>query len=507
MLFPRVTNMHLASLLGAWIVALACGGCAFLTGDSAKDAGREIGATDSGQPILPAELDELTRAFADRYVGLLYSTCDALKKDNPDPVQRREAQNLLVDCATNVYDIASNADAFTRMLDLIVVTTLVSQIWIDDDRSAEVFPGRDDVLVRALHHGREEAWVLGAKVLRPEQLATMDYMLWDWRKHNPDMVRGSFVRFSDFAIGRGKSANAELVAALGLLGNVEAFATGGFLSAFLGGDPAKLGQAGESVDEVRLLTERMFYMFKRTPTLLRWQADAVQEGMLATPEVDRALADLNRLTDQIEQLPKNVAVEREAIVAALDDREDMLGGALADVRGALTDANVAVTSLDQASKSLNEMLESASALVARFDRPAGKSTDRSTRPFDIREYTETLEQLVVAAGRLNSLIESSDELLGSPEWDRRVQQVNESADQRMRVAAEQIERVVHDAFWRASVLIGILFAIFILCLAAVFLIIRRLRFVSKLGGGSRRENGHETIPTDGSAAGGKAGAE
>src|ERR671918_659014 len=79
-----------------------------------------------------AELDELTRAFADRYVGLLSSTCDALKKDNADPVQRREAQELMLTCASNVYDIASNADAFTRTLDLVVVTTLVSGIWIDD---------------------------------------------------------------------------------------------------------------------------------------------------------------------------------------------------------------------------------------------------------------------------------------------------------------------------------------------------------------------------------------
>jgi hypothetical protein len=68
----------------------------------------------AGQPVTPAELDELTRAFADRYVGLLSSTCDAIKKDNPDAVQRREAQELMLNCAANAYDIASNADAYTR---------------------------------------------------------------------------------------------------------------------------------------------------------------------------------------------------------------------------------------------------------------------------------------------------------------------------------------------------------------------------------------------------------
>ena len=242
----------------------------------------------------------MTRAFADRYVGLLSSACDALKKDNPDLVQRREAQELLVNGATNVYDIASNADAFTRVLDLIVVTTLVSQVWIDDDRATEVFGDRAEVLVRALHHGRVEAWALAAQVLRPDQLDLLDYLLWDWRRHNPDMARVYFVRFSNFAIGRGRSADAEVLAAGGLFGNV--------------------GQAGQAIEEARLLTERMFYLLKREPTLLRWQAEALQDAALATPEVGKALADVHRLTDQVEQLPKNVAAERQALLAALDER-------------------------------------------------------------------------------------------------------------------------------------------------------------------------------------------
>jgi hypothetical protein len=48
----------------------------------------------------------------------------------------------------------------------------------------------------------------------------------------------------------------------------------------------------------------------------------------------------------------------------------------------------------------------------------------------------------------------------------------------MKMAAEQSQRVVHDAFWRIYVAIGILFAMFILGLVAVFLAIRRLRNVA-----------------------------
>jgi hypothetical protein len=247
-----LAGRFLPALLGMCIALPGCSMVSSTDTDPAMDGPRQVGTTDKTRqiettngnpPIRSEELDQLTRAFADRYVGLLYSTCNALKKDNPDPVQRREAQVLMVDCATNIYDIASNADAFTRMLDLVVVTTLVSQVWIDDDKVAEVFPGREELLIRALHHGRVEAWALASQVLRPDQIDLLDYLLWDWRRHNPGMDRASFVRFSNFAIGRGKSANSEVLAAGGFFANV--------------------GQTGQSIDEARLLTERMFYMLKR----------------------------------------------------------------------------------------------------------------------------------------------------------------------------------------------------------------------------------------------------
>jgi hypothetical protein len=440
-----------APLLGVCIALLISGGCASLASNPAKDGPRQVGATDGNQPIGLAELDELTRAFADRYVGLLASACDDLKKDNPDPVQRREAQELMLNCATNVYDIASNADALTRMLDLVVVTTLVSQVWIDDDRAWEVFGDCEDPLVRALHHGRVEVWALAAQVLRPEQLDLMDYILWDWRRHNPDMVRVSFVRFSNFAIGRGKSANAEVLAAGGLYANV--------------------GRAGQAVAEARLLTERMFYMLKRMPTLLRWQVEAIKDDTLATPEVGNGLTDFHQLTEQVEQLPKNVAAERQAILAAL------------------TEANGVVTSLGRTSDSLNEMLKTADGLIARYD-----SVDRkSSRPFDIREYTEAIKELAVAVGKMNDMLKSSNELLGSSEWDLRIQQVSQSADERIKMAAEQSQRVVNDAFWRAYAALGFLFVMFILCLATAFVLIRRLIMrVASNTAGLRSEGVHTT---------------
>ena len=457
-------NKWLSAMVGAWIAALVCGGCAMRTGGGAKETPRQVGPAQAGlteggpasggPTIRSAELDELTRAFADRYVGLLSSACDALKKDNTDPVQRREAQDMLVNSATNVYDIASNADAFTRVLDLIVVTTLVSQVWIDDDRATEVFGDRAEVLVRALHHGRKDAWALGAQVLRPDQIDLLDYLLWDWRRQNPDMVRVYFVRFSNFAIGRGKSADAEVLAAGGLFGNV--------------------GQAGQAIEEARLLTERMFYQLKRAPTLVRWQAEALQDTALATPDVGKALADVHRLTDEIEQLPKNVAAERQALLAALDERMDRADATIANVKATLSDAKQIVTSMGPVSDSLKETFTMADTLFDRYDSWDRWRTAAGRSPFDIGEYTVAMKELAATAEKVNEVLRSSNELLGSSEWDRRVQQVNESADERVRKAVAQSQQVVNSFFWRAYAALGILFVMLIICLATAFVMMWRL---------------------------------
>ena len=446
------SSRALVFLLGAISLLQACGGCAALRQRFAHDPG-PFG--QKGSSIGPAELDELTRAFADRYVGLLSSTCDALKRDNPDAVQRLEAQELTLNCATNVYDIASNADAFTRTLDLLVVTTLVSGVWVDDGRAEVVFGDRSPVLVRALEHGRTEARALAAQVLRPKQLAVLDALMSDWRRDNPDMVRMGSVRFSNFAIGRGKSSTAEVLAARGWFANV--------------------GTAGRSVDEARLLTERMFYMLKRQPTLLRWEVEAAKDELFATPEVGTYLADVGRLTDLAGRLPAHVAAEREAVLAGFDERIGAVDATVAGVRSALREAQVVAASVDAAGGSLDGMLNSADDLLRRYESMSTNPAAPQARAFDVREYTEGVKELAAALQSMNEVLKSSDALLASGEWGRRVEDFNQSADARMKVAAEQGQVVVSAGFRQLWLTVAAVFVLLILYRLAAHALSRRTR--------------------------------
>jgi len=430
------------TVLGVCLGVLLLGGCSMLSSSETEQPPRRFDIAGSGERVTSAELDELTRGFADRYVGLLYSVCDALKEDNPDPAQRSAAQTLLVDNATNVYDIASNADAFTRVLDLVVVTTLVSQEWDDDGRAVAVFGERGQALADALSQASAESRALAARVLTVDELFVLDDLIRDWREENPLVVRASFVRFSNFAIGRGRSDAAQLLAAGGLFSQVM--------------------EAGQAVDEARLLSERMFYQLKRESTLLRWQALAVRDDWVATPELNTALADVHRVSDQIEQLPANIAAERQAIFTGIDERLQRADATIVNVRAALEEVNTFVESLKPVGESFNELLTTANTLFTRYDAWDRWSDGTDRRTFDIREYEQTANEVTLAAERLNALLTTSEDLLGSSELEDQLQQTSDSVDGRIMTVSDQSQVLMNGFFWRACALLGVFFALLIL---------------------------------------------
>jgi hypothetical protein len=448
---PLLTTI---TLLGMCLALLISGGCATLQRSATEKPARRLDGAETGEKVTRAELDELTRAFADRYVGLLYSVCDALKEDNADPEQRRAAQMLLVDNATNVYDIASNADAFTRVLDLVVVTTLVSQEWDVDGRAVAVFGERGQALADVLSQARAETWGLAARVLSAEQLNILDSLLQNWREENPKVVRASFIRFSNFAIGRGRSAAAQVLEASGLF--------------------EEIGEVGQSVDEVRLLGERMFYWLKRESTMLQWKVVAMKDDLVATSELNTAFADVHSVTDQIERLPANIAAERQAILTGLDDRLQCADAAITNVRGAVDEANTFVASLKPVAEVLNEMLTTADTLYGRFAASAQSKTGNEGHAFDIREYGQTAKDVTRAVEEMNELLTRAEHLLGPSDLKHGMQEVNDSVDGRIMTVADQSQVVMNAFFWRACALLGVLFTMLILYRVISLLLMRNI---------------------------------
>ncbi|HET9868018.1 MAG TPA: hypothetical protein VFQ06_12045, partial [Nitrospira sp.] len=252
--------------------------------------------------------------------------------------------------------------------------------------------------------------------------------------------------------GRGRSAAAQILEARGLF--------------------AEIAEARQAVDEARLLGERMFYLLKRESTLLRWQAVAMKDDWVATPELDTALADVHRVTDQIERLPANIAAERQAILTGLDDRLQRADATITNVRATLDEANTFVASLKPAGESLNEMLTTADTLFARYAALDRSKTGNEGHPFDIREYEQTAKEVTLAAERMNELLTATEHLLGSPDLRHGMQEVNDSVDGRIMTVADQSQVVMNAFFWRVCALLGVLFAMLILYRVISLLLMR-----------------------------------
>lgn len=242
-----------------------------------------------------SEIDQLTNAFADRYVTTIGSACTRIAASKAAPVARKAAADFKLVSATAMYDIATEADPFSQLLDAVVVVTLQSMVWIDEGRADLVFRERADELVVALRSLRVDIWDIAAKAMTQKQLDELAGLIWDWRRENPNIDTVSFVRFGDFAEGRGKQAL------------VEARNNGGLL--------ASLDDTNAKVDQALVLSERIFYVAKRAPILASWQLESALAGAAALPEVQ----DTIKTKDDLARSAERAIAVVEQVPAKIDD--------------------------------------------------------------------------------------------------------------------------------------------------------------------------------------------
>ena len=77
---------------------------------------------DENQPVITqAELLQMTMGFADRYMTYIVSATEKIDRDNPNVEQRRLANRVRLVQVSALYDIATNADPFTQLIDMTLV--------------------------------------------------------------------------------------------------------------------------------------------------------------------------------------------------------------------------------------------------------------------------------------------------------------------------------------------------------------------------------------------------
>ncbi|MBL0921698.1 MAG: hypothetical protein IBJ10_06165 [Phycisphaerales bacterium] len=428
--------------------ALALGGCA--SEGASTRGGTEMSRRMAAMDLRLDTLQELNFAFADRYMTTIAAACDGIIANNPDPAQRAAAARIKISYVTSIYDVVTSHDPVSQVVDLALVVTLQSQVFIDDGRADDLFGDRADPLVFAIRRSREEIWDLAGRLFNAEDQDHFDRVIWNWRKQNAHLDFVGLVRFDEFATDRAKAIINEVKRG------------GGFF--------APVDDARRAVEEARLFGERVFFMAKRMPTILEWQVMAAGDGLLSHPEVTRmtdahaSMAPaLSGVSTSLDELSAELDTQRRALLEGVDERIAGLGvllkrseQALESVRAlveqvepALAAGTALTADLRAAADSLRESAATADQIVRRVTVPPD---DPRFRPFDINEYAAAASNLAEAARELQATLERTDRMLAADSLDSTIQKHRAAliAD-----ASSLIDR----AFWRLAALIGLAFVL------------------------------------------------
>ena len=410
---------RIVSLTVLVVALVGCGGPAPRT--QTVDTGR-LGVTRDERPTL-AQIDQRCFAFADRYAVVLSSVVEDICRDEPDLRRRREAHRLRVGGISGVYDVATGSDPFSKLLDLILVVTLQSRRWIDEEAAITTFgPEKGKQVAVALRRLRLEVWELAAAALTPAQLQELDGLITTWRRANPDVSGLTFVRFDDVSASRGKALAQEVREGGGLFAPVD--------------------RAVDVAEQGRQLGERLFWLSKRAPALVQYQVELAADDVFLRPEVQN-------VTATVTGLPAFIVAQRQAVIADLTTMTAQVGPLLNQVQGLITGTAPVVGDVRAATALVAETAAAAERLVKLLAPPPPAPGAPPAKAFDIAEYHAALREAGATLSEANKSLTAVHSLLGGSVLTERLKEFNGAATERLEDATKRIDDVSEKLFWRA----------------------------------------------------------
>ena len=333
------------------------------------------------------ELDQATYSYSDRFVTLIADASDRAAKANPTREARKEALRLKLHNSSSVYAITTGPNPLGQLLDLLTVVTLNKINMVDEGRAKKAFGHSHKIVETAFHAAHDDIWGVARRFLKPNEITTIKRLIVDWRKNHPDVTTLAYVRFDDFA-----RANA------GLKQN----------SPEIGGLFDEINKVNKTVETAQQFGERVFFYTQRMPRLLQWQTERTVEGVMDN-------ADLQNLQQAVQQMTKVSEVFAQEI-RKLHEREAAVHKALGQVSGIvgqineltpktqlmLQDGEKLLATAKDTSVALGDTLKIVDGVSAKFKSDKPEPAD--AKPFDIKEYQRTAEEVTKIVGGVNLLM-------------------------------------------------------------------------------------------------------
>ena len=403
------------------------------------------------------ELQAAVISYANRYINTVGQAAVRFEEKLPTPEARLKASERKVYSLSSVAEIAAGPNPGPALMDLVVTTTLNRMVWEDYWRP-QVFGMPATIIIDAFKKMEKDVWHLASQVMTPSQLEELKDLILDWNAANSDQRFVDYIRFSDFG-DLGKKPNLK-----------EIQKPGGLL--------APIHEAVQAADEIRWTSERAMFLATKMQLIAGLQLELVYKQLVMQPEVIKVLGDVTKFRETgerfavlLEKLPEEVAGEREALIKAFDVREskvqsiigeiqatlNRVDGSFVSLRKTTVDAQHLLAEAEKTGLVFKDLVQSVDRLAAKFE---SKGSKEPSRPFDIKDYTETLTRLQDTVQQINELVITADTTSFSL-FTRVVDQLNNTADQR-----------VDHVFWRLVELFAII-AVMVLIIVVVHNLLRR----------------------------------
>ena len=403
--------------------------------------------------------------MADNYIaGLGEAMYLAGAEAKNDPHARWLTMSFLRNGVGAALDIASGPNPNVALLDLMVLSSL--QTWSFEHHWLDAGIGREGgaAPLQRLRDAETELWQSAETTLTDEQRQTVRDLINEWTTSHPDRTVTSLVRFEAFADERRMDSASHRKQATGLL--------------------ADLSSATQTVDDARLLGERLLWFAGRYPYVLGEQMELSVCRMADQPEVKGALEALDSfrevsdtMTAQSESLLKRLSEERIAAFAELskerqatieqaevalgaiveeattnavaqwktektalleefDQRHETLGGTLGELNTVVTESIVLTRELAETAAAFDKILV--------YFAP---DPDSTSEPLDMADVRDAAVEASRAAEQLTTLLTTANQLLVSDKLEQRMQDFDAMTASR-----------VDQFFWRGLILILVLLA-------------------------------------------------
>ncbi len=435
----RSSHGKAAACLIVALLSVALGGCfgPAGTGPRAKQVtvapigpGRDQEEA-AARAMTAEELDEQMRRFADRFGSRMFLVVDQMLEGDLTPRQRTAANLFHTAGYASVIEIAIGPNPVANLLDMLVLVSLNRMVaesyWVPEVFGQEL--GRN--LIEASRALEEDIWTISERVLTPEYQEDLRALIRNWHEQHPDERDIWSVRFGEFS-GQQAAALKRVVETGGLLSQVQ--------------------RTRETVDEVRLLGERVLYYMQRAPFLVQRQVLLTFAKVADQPEVADALGDWRRVSESMERIAAEAEQLPEQRLAAIEQLFDALDEERIAFMKDLTSDEAGVSGV---LGELQQVLTSANQLIGQVDGLADQLRigDPNKPRRDPNEYRVVIAQAANTAAEFRGLVQAVEQLMASPAWEQRVPELVGVADE----VSTDVAALLDHGFLLTAALIGIFF--------------------------------------------------